>query len=214
MWVLPRLYAVLDVDQVATHHGSPERVAREWLDAGVRLLQLRAKDCNGRTFLQLADKLAGLSREAGATFIVNDRADIAHLSGAAGVHLGQLDLMPADARRVLGDSALVGLSTHNEAQLADALMHPIDYVAIGPVFATTSKRNADPVVGLAGVRAAVDAAAPRGLPVVAIGGITLDRVASVLEEGARSVAIIAALVDGDPSERAKAFLKAVGTANG
>jgi thiamine-phosphate pyrophosphorylase len=208
VWVLPRLYAVLDVDQVAGRQGSPERIAREWLDAGVALLQLRAKDLHGRAFLQLADKLAGLSREAGATFIVNDRADIAHLSGAAGVHVGQLDVMPADARRVLGDSALVGLSTHNESQLADALMHPIDYVAIGPVFATTSKRNADPVVGVPGVRAAVEAAGPRGLPVVAIGGITLDRVASVLEAGARSVAILSALIDGDPSERAKAFLKA------
>lgn len=207
--MLPRLYAVLDVDLITARGGSPERIAREWVDAGVRLLQLRAKSLSGRPFLQLAERLAAVSRDAGATFIVNDRADVAHLSGAAGVHVGQSDLMPADARRVLGDSALVGLSTHSESQLGDALMHPIDYVAIGPVFLTTSKKSPDSVVGLAGVRAAAGAAAPRGLPVVAIGGITLDRVASVLEAGATSVAVISALLDGEPEERAKAFLREV-----
>ena len=210
MWVLPQLYAVLDVDLIAARAGSPERVAREWLDAGVRLLQLRSKALPDRQLLQLAERLAAFSRDAGATFIVNDRADVAHLSGAAGIHVGQTDLAPADARRVVGDSALVGLSTHNDAQLADALMHPIDYVAIGPVFATTSKLNPDPVVGLAGVRAAAAAAAPRGLPVVAVGGLTLERVESVLEAGATSVAIISALLEGNPAERAKEFLEIVG----
>jgi thiamine-phosphate pyrophosphorylase len=111
---------------------------------------------------------------------------------------------------VLPESTLVGLSTHNEAQLAGALMQPVDYVAIGPVFATSSKVDPDPIVGLAGVRAAVAAARPRGLPVVAIGGISLDRVESVLETDAASVAVIAGLLEGDPGERAAAYLRAVG----
>jgi thiamine-phosphate pyrophosphorylase len=209
VWVLPRLYAVLDVDLITARSRSPERVARDWLDAGIRLLQLRAKTLEGRSFLQLAERLTVLTREAGATFIVNDRADVAYLSGASGLHVGQTDLSPADARRVVGDSALVGLSTHNEAQIADALMQPIDYMAIGPVFGTTSKSTPDPVVGLAGIRAASAAAAPRGLPVVAIGGITIEVVGPILEAGATSVAVISALLDGEPAARATDFLRAV-----
>jgi thiamine-phosphate pyrophosphorylase len=210
VWVLPRLYAILDVELVTARGRSPERVAHDWLDAGVRLLQLRAKSLPSRPFLEMAERLALLSRDLGATFIVNDRPDIALLSGAAGLHVGQADLAPTDVRRVLPESTLVGLSTHNDAQLAGALMQPIDYVAIGPVFATSSKADPDPIVGLAGVRAAVAAARPRGLPVVAIGGISLDRVEAVLETDAASVAVIAGLLEGDPGERAAAYLRAVG----
>jgi thiamine-phosphate pyrophosphorylase len=119
-------------------------------------------------------------------------------------------LAPTDVRRVLSESMLIGLSTHNDTQVAEALMQPIDYVAIGPVFATSTKINPDPIVGVAGVRAAVAAARPRGLPVVAVGGISLDRVESVLETEAASIAVIAGLLEGEPGERAAAYVRAVG----
>jgi thiamine-phosphate pyrophosphorylase len=158
----------------------------------------------------LAEALAAAASSAGATFIVNDRADIARLAGASGVHLGQTDLSPADARLVLDESAVVGLSTHNAGQTRLALTEPVDYVAIGPVFLTSSKERPDPVVGLDGVREARAMVAPSGRPLVAIGGITRERAPSVVEAGADSVAVISDLVaGGDPGARARAFLAAL-----
>lgn len=204
---LSRLYAILDV-QVALSHGlTPASVLEAWLSAGVRLIQLRAKTLASGPFLELADALAAEARRAGAVFIVNDRADIARMSGAAGVHVGHDDLSPSDARRIVGPSAIVGVSTHRGVQVEAAVEAPVDYVAIGPVFATSTKERPDPVVGLEGVRGAVAIASGRDRPVVGIGGITLARAASVIDAGAAAVAVIADLMVPDLEGRAGDFLR-------
>jgi thiamine-phosphate pyrophosphorylase len=200
---LPRLYAILDIDRLRTRGLDPFTLAERWLDAGVRLFQLRAKRMASGPMLELAEAIARRADAAGAMFVVNDRADVARLAGAGGLHLGQTDLTPADARLVVGPAMAIGRSTHNEAQVRAALDEPVDYLAIGPVFGTTSKDRPDPVVGLDGVRLAARlasaGASPR--PVVAIGGITLDTAASVIAAGAASVAVIADLLVPDPAVR-------------
>ncbi len=209
--MLPRLYAILDIDLLAQRRLEPLHVLDAWLDAGVRLIQLRAKRMASGAMLALAETSVERTRAAGATFIVNDRADIATLASADGVHLGQDDLRPADVRRVLlPPPAIVGLSTHNQEQAREACAQPISYLAIGPVFATTSKARPDPVVGLDGVRMAAACAAPHALSIVAIGGITLERAPSVIAAGASSVAVISDLLTDDLSARARAFLDALG----
>jgi thiamine-phosphate pyrophosphorylase len=140
---------------------------------------------------------------------MNDRAEIARLSGAAGVHVGQDDLPPSDVRAMVGPRAIVGLSTHNEEQVLRGLSEPISYLAIGPVFATASKANPDPVVGLDGVRRASELARTAGLPVVAIGGITVETAADVIAAGAASVAVISDLIAGDPRARVCRYLNAL-----
>jgi thiamine-phosphate pyrophosphorylase len=217
--VFPALYAILDAELTAARGLTPELLAAAWLDAGIRLIQLRAKSLQSGAFLHLADRLAALAHAAGATFIVNDRADIARLSAAAGAHVGQQDLSPADVRRILPAPAAIGLSTHNQAQLEVALSQPVElaYLAFGPVFTTHSKAQPDPTVGLEGVRLArrtVEAGRPGSpkYPIVAIGGITLARAGEVIDAGATSVAVIADLLDGDPGERARAFLRELGSA--
>ena len=202
-----RFYPILDVDVVASRRLDPLTVLDAWLDAGVRLFQLRAKQMDSGAFLDLADLCARAARLAGAVFIVNDRVDVARLSGAAGVHLGQDDLRPDGARVLLPAPALVGWSTHNDAQVREALTLPIDYLAIGPVFDTSSKLRPDPVVGLDGVRRA--AALAGGRPVVAIGGITIETAAAVLAAGASSIALIGDVTHADAGARARAFLAAV-----
>jgi thiamine-phosphate pyrophosphorylase len=206
--VLPAFYPILDVDVAQARALDPTAVLEAWLHAGVRLVQLRAKSLGGAALLELADRCAHLAAAAGATFIVNDRADVACLSGAAGVHLGQEDLPPAAARRVLPAPAIIGWSTHTDAQLTGAATMPVDYVAIGPVFGTTSKQRPDPVVGLDGVRLAVERSG--GRPVVAIGGITLESAAGVLRAGASSIAVISDVLQPDATARARAFLDVTG----
>lgn len=202
--MLPRFYPILDVD-VATSRGlDPLAVLDAWLDAGVRLVQLRAKQMPGGPFLDLADACSRLATSAGAIFIVNDRVDVARLSGASGVHLGQDDLTPDAARALLPAPALIGWSTHNDEQVRAAAEMPVDYLAIGPVFGTRSKARPDPEVGLAGVRRAAALAA--GRPLVAIGGITAASAGSVLAAGASSVAVIGDVLHTDAGARARAFL--------
>ncbi len=174
------------------------------LRAGVRLLQYRHKGGFERWHLEECTRLAELAREAGAIFVVNDRADIALLAGADGVHVGQDDFPPEAVRRLMGQDKLVGYSTHSEAQARGAETLPVDYVAIGPVFATSTKENPDPVVGLEGVRAARRATTK---PLVAIGGITRQNAAQVLAAGADSVAVARDLVAApDPEAAAREFL--------
>jgi len=179
------------------------------LDGGATCLQIRAKHVASGWFLQCVEAVvARAAGYAGALVIVNDRADIARAAGAGGVHVGQDDLSPAAVRRILGDQALVGLSTHTAAQLADALAQSISYVAIGPVFQTDTKRTGREAFGLDGVRVRASAPRPRGLPVVAIGGITLDRAPSVMNAGADAVAVITDLfAGGDPRARVAAYLR-------
>jgi thiamine-phosphate pyrophosphorylase len=207
--VLPPLYAILDFDAAASRGLQPAALCDIWLEAGIRLIQFRAKHLTGGPMEQLAAGLTERCHAAGARLIVNDRADVARLSGADGVHVGQDDLTPAQARVVVGAEALVGISTHNEEQAREAVQTPVDYLAIGPVFPTSSKDKPDPVVGLDGVAGAKGIAAARGLPLVAIGGITLDNAAAVLEAGASSVAVISDLLAGDPAARAEAFVRLI-----
>jgi thiamine-phosphate pyrophosphorylase len=205
---LPRLYAILDAGLAAARGLEPLTLLDTWLDAGVRLVQLRAKGMPGGELLELARAAAGRASAAGAVFIVNDRADIARLSGADGVHVGQDDLSPRDVRRVVGDAAWVGVSTHSTMQVRAALREPIDYLAVGPVFATQTKgTSVDDPIGLAGVREGAAVARETGLPVVAIGGITLGHAPAVIAAGAASVAVISDLLVGDPAERCREYLK-------
>ena len=143
-----------------------------------------------------------------ADVIVNDRADLARLSGASGVHVGQEDLPPAAARRLLGDAAVIGFSTHSVPQIEAALREPISYLAVGPVFGTSTKDTGYSAVGLDLVRTAARLAG--AVPVVGIGGITVENASSVIAAGASAVAVIGALlIGGDPARRTRAFLQSL-----
>jgi thiamine-phosphate pyrophosphorylase len=159
------------------------------LDGGARIVQFRHKAVYTRKSYDQLEEIASLCRAAGAQLIVNDRADFAAICNA-GLHVGQDDLPPALARRVIGGRVL-GLSTHNESQLRAAAGEPVDYVALGPIFHTGSKQNADPEVGLENLRVWRPLVAR---PLVAIGGITLENVRAVLDAGASCVAVIAGLL--------------------
>jgi thiamine-phosphate pyrophosphorylase len=185
---------------------------------GSRWLQLRAKTLSGGAFLEAATRIQALANANGARLIVNDRADVARLSGAAGVHVGQDDLAPAAARSIVGPHALIGFSTHTEAQLDAAVAQPVNYIAIGPVFGTATKDTGYTAVGLDRVRYAAAAIArasssdlDRTRGVVAIGGITLDTAAAVLAAGATAVAVITDLLaTGDPEARVRAYVERLG----
>ena len=198
----PRLYVIVEAGLVRE---PTTEIARKLIGAGVKMLQYRAKNVPAKEMLASARELAGLARSAGARFFVNDRPDVAYLSKAHGVHVGQDDLDVEEARAVVGPEAWVGLSTHNIEQFEKAARSSADYIAIGPIFETTSKVNPDPVVGLELVRRA------RHLterPVVAIGGITLERAAEVIDAGADSVAVISDILGAeDPAERASQYLR-------
>jgi thiamine-phosphate pyrophosphorylase len=183
---LPYFYPILDIDSLARRDFSPVAAAEAILEGGARILQFRHKGHYSRPVFEQAARVAGLCGGAGAVFIIDDRADIALLLDA-GLHVGQDDLPPADARKLLGLGRLLGFSTHNAAQFAAGLCEPADYLAIGPIFATRSKANPDPVVGTDGLRA-LDRSIDR--PVVAIGGITRENALEVLAAGADSVAVI------------------------
>jgi thiamine-phosphate pyrophosphorylase len=204
---LSPLQAILDVDAAAQAGWQPVDLARAFLSGGARLVQVRAKHLPSGSLLDLCDAVVRMARDAGARVIVNDRVDIARLCGAAGVHVGQDDLPPAAARGILGPHAIVGFSTHTAEQIDAARAHPIDYVAVGPVFGTTTKDTGYPAVGLALVQEA--ARRSGGRPVVAIGGITLENAASVRAAGATGVAVIGDLLRGDPAARVRAYLQAL-----
>jgi thiamine-phosphate pyrophosphorylase len=196
----------VDVEIAESRGWSPVDLARALIDGGARLLQLRAKKLSGRDLLALARELAGLAHAAGASVIVNDRADVARLAGADGVHVGQDDLPPEIVRRVMPTGAL-GVSTHTLEQIEEALRGPATYVAFGPVFATGTKETGYESVGLEMV---ARAAARSDRPLVAIGGITLERAPEVIAAGASAVAVISDLLAGDPASRARAYVAALG----
>jgi len=200
------LHAIVDVEASIRAGLRALDVARGYLLAGASVLQIRGKALGSRDFLEVADACVAAARPFNATVIINDRVDIARLSGAAGVHVGQGDLSPTAARRLLGGAAIVGLSTHTIRQIEAAVMEPITYLAIGPVFGSATKDTGYDATGLALVREAVRLAG--SLPVVAIGGITLENASSVIDAGAASVAVIGDLLTGaDPERRARAFLQ-------
>jgi thiamine-phosphate pyrophosphorylase len=206
--VLPRLYVILDATLL---NNSPHDCAQELAAAGVRLMQYRDKSASAWELLQTSRELVSSLKPHGASLIVNDRPDVAALAGAAGVHVGQDDLSPEQARAVVGKEVWVGVSTHNLEQFRRAAATSADYIAVGPIFATTSKENPDPVVGLELIRLV---RALTDKPIVAIGGITLDRAASVVAAGADSVAVIRdVLCAAKPGERARSFLETLAAAN-
>jgi thiamine-phosphate pyrophosphorylase len=207
--ILPPLYAVVDVDACARAGWAPRDLARAYLAGGARLLQLRAKALPSGAFLDLAAQLVEDAVPAAARVIVNDRADVAVLARADGVHVGQDDLAPADVRRVTGPGPIVGLSTHTPAQVDEALGQPISYLAVGPIFETATKATGYDPVGLAAASDAVRRAARAGLPVVAIGGITLATARAVIHAGAVSVAVIGDLITTDPEARVRQYLAAL-----
>jgi thiamine-phosphate pyrophosphorylase len=203
-----RLHAIVDVDAAQRAASSPIDIARAFLEGGARFLQLRAKSLSSSALLELADLVVREGAAAGASVVINDRVDVALLSGAAGVHLGQDDLSPSAARIILGPAAIVGYSTHDVAQIENALRQPSSYIAVGPVFGTTTKATGYEAVGLDLVRKAVSLA--QGRPVVAIGGITLERAPGVIAAGASAVAVIGDLLaTGDPRERVRSYLQAL-----
>ena len=206
--VLPRLYVILDAALLAT----PQReCARQLVDAGVRLLQYRNKAASARRLLEDAKGLAEELIPRGVTFIVNDRSDVAALAGASGVHVGQGDLSVEETRAVVGRDRLVGISTHNRAQFEQAAATSADYIAVGPVFSTSTKANTDPVVGTEMIR---EVRPLTDKPIVAIGGITLERAADLVRAGAQSVAVTSDILRApDPAERARQFIKILQEAN-
>lgn len=202
--MLPPLHAILDVDAAAAAGWTPLELAARFFDGGATLVQLRAKHLESGPLLDLADRLVAGARPYGARIVVNDRVDVAVLSRAAGAHVGQDDLTPADARAQLGPGAIVGVSTHDTRQFTRALQAPVTYIAVGPVFGTRTKDTGYEPVGLDLVRAARRLAP--GMPIVAIGGITLATAPAVLEAGATAVAVIGDLLaTGDPAAQAASY---------
>jgi len=182
--ILPRLYPILDTASLAQRDCAVETAARAMLEGGARILQFRHKGHYSRALFEEAERVAELCRRAGALFVIDDRADIALLLDA-GLHVGQDDLPPQDARRLLGPGRMLGFSTHNAAQFAAALDEPVDYLAFGPIFPTASKENPDPVVGLETLRQL-----PADRPLVAIGGIRRANALRILAAGAGCLAVI------------------------
>jgi len=212
---IPVLQAILDAD-VAARAGWPILdLASAYLRGGARLLQLRAKSMPGDRLLATASALVPLAHKHQAQIIINDRADLARLSSADGVHVGQEDLSPSAVRSIVGDAAVVGLSTHTGEQVARAVLEPVSYVAVGPVFGTATKATGLSPVGLDMVRDAARCASSRGLPIVAIGGVTLENAQSVLDAGATCVAVISDLVAaGDPEARVRAYIERLSRSDG
>jgi thiamine-phosphate pyrophosphorylase len=202
---LPGFYAIVDAGVLEQRGVALANFAREIRDAGVRLVQYRDKHGAPQTILRNIETIRSVFSGHECLLMMNDRADLAVLAGCDGVHVGQEDLSPDDARRVVGAGRWIGVSSNTDEQMRLADASCADYVAVGPVFATGTKVDAKPVIGLEGVRRA------RGLtkkPIVAIGGITRGNARSVIDAGANSVAVISALIaEGEPVEKvARDFL--------
>jgi thiamine-phosphate pyrophosphorylase len=201
---LPRFYPILDIS-CFVNNGSLVEAARELAAAGCTLLQYRNKSGNARQMLHEARELRA-RLGASVQLIMNDRADLCLAAQYDGLHVGQDDLSAEAARRIIGGDRWLGVSTHNPEQLAEADQTSADYLAIGPVFATSSKANPDPVVGLAGVRRARELTCK---PLVAIGGITRANAHSVIDAGADAVAVISDWLR-DPGKSAEEFSRVLG----
>lgn len=205
---LPPFYPIVDTGAAQDCGIHPVKMAGEIFEGGARILQFRHKGFLSRQAYEWLEEIARLAEEAKAMLVVNDRADLAKLFSAA-LHLGQDDLPPAAARTITGESAIVGLSTHNEAQLRAAVAERVDYLALGPIFGTATKENPDATVGLTELRRLRPLT---NRPLVAIGGIALANALEVREAGADSVAIIAGLFpkDGNIRKRAEEWIDLLG----
>jgi thiamine-phosphate pyrophosphorylase len=186
---LPKIYPITDVRLTKISHA--EQVEK-LIEGGAKIVQLREKYAAPKDFYESAKKALKIARRQNVKIIINDRVDIALVLKADGVHLGQDDLPPKNAREILGEKAIIGFSTHNIKQAISAVKLPINYLAIGPVFATKTKENPDEIVGIEGVKKVREAVGD--FPLVAIGGITLENFQDVLDAGANSVAIISDLL--------------------
>lgn len=193
--MFPKVYPITDVALAGVSHAEQLSLLA---DGGATFIQLREKHLSPSDFYADAKAALAIARQRGVTLIINDRVDIALALRADGVHLGQDDLPPDAARKLLGNDAIIGYSTHNVAQAIAAGALPVGYIAIGPIFQTGTKANPDPVVGLDGLRAVRKAIGDRHL--VAIGGITPQNAKTVIDAGADSVALISALLSGGATE--------------
>lgn len=190
-------------------------LADAYLAGGARFLQIRCKHASSRDFLSTCEEIVSRARPAGCLVIVNDRADVARLSDADGVHVGQTDLEPAATRRIVGGEAVLGLSTHSADQVRAAARQPVDYIAVGPIFGTSTKDTGYDHVGTMFVSEALEILREAGnpKPIVAIGGITLETTAAVILAGATSVAVISDLLaTGNPESRVREYLQALSEA--
>jgi thiamine-phosphate pyrophosphorylase len=206
LFPLPKVYPITDIALSGLSHAEQVEMLGE---GGATFIQLREKVLSPLDFFLQAGAAVEVARRRGMQVIINDRVDIALAVRAHGVHLGQNDLPPEAARRLLGADSTIGYSTHNIEQVQRALALPIDYLAIGPIFPTTSKADTEPVVGLDGLRAVRNLVTK--LPIVAIGGITPQNAKAVIEAGATSVAVISNLVS-DPTriaERTRSLLESI-----
>ena len=202
------LYAIIDSSLV--NLDDVGEYARELVDSGVRLIQLRAKGEGSRAALIAARAIRAATKDK-ALFIVNDRVDIAMLSGADGVHLGQDDIPLVEARRLM-PNALIGISTHNLEEATDAASLVADYISYGPIFATRTKKDADIPKGLEGLKSLAPSI---NIPIVAIGGITVETAASVIEAGASAIAVISdILLADDIKSRASEIISRIGRKGG
>jgi thiamine-phosphate pyrophosphorylase len=192
--VFPRVYPITDVKLAGVSHAEQVSLLA---DGGATFVQLREKNLSPLDFYREAEAALAVARQRGVSLIINDRVDIALATGADGVHLGQGDLPPEVARKLLGKHAIIGYSTHNVSQAIAAALLPVNYVAIGPIFQTSTKVDPDPVVGLEGLRAVRKAIGQMRL--VAIGGITPANAGNVIDAGADSIALISALFAGGPT---------------
>lgn len=199
------LYAIID-NSIRPELSNSE-IARRVLAGGAGILQLRGKGLTSRELLEQAREIRELTRKAGATFIVNDRADIAMLSEADGVHLGQDDLPISEARKILGRGKLIGISTHNMEQALKAEQEGADYIGFGPVFETKTKADAEEAKGLQALR---EVKGNVKVPVVAIGGVKLESLKDAIIAGADGIAVISAIVKAEDIEEAtRRFVEAV-----
>lgn len=187
--MLPRVYAIVDTTTLEQRKADPVTVAAALIEGGIRLLQFRHKGPFPRAVFAQAEQIAALCAEAGTIFVIDDRADIAKLLDAA-VHLGQQDLPPHAVRKIMG-GGIIGFSTHNEEQLRAGDAEPVDYLAIGPIFTTTSKKNPGAVIGMQRIPAL---RVLTSKPLVAIGGITRATAPALWQAGIDSVAVISDLL--------------------
>ena len=206
--IFPPLYAVVDHGVALNYGWRVPQLAKAYLEGGARLLQIRAVGVHSGALLAWCDEVIEAARSYGALVIVNDRADVARMSGAAGVHIGQADLQISAVRQLLPEGAIVGLSTHSKEQVDQAARQAVGYVAVGPVYDTTTKATGYRAVGLELVQIAANLR-PRW-PVVGIGGITLESAGDVFRVGGSAVAVISdLLVGGDPAQRVRDYIDAL-----
>lgn len=203
-FVLPKIYPITDVSISGLSH--VEQI-RRLMEGGAGVIQMREKNASPREFYESAKEALILAEAKKLKIIINDRADIAFVLQAGGVHLGQDDLPPRAARELLGKTGVIGFSTHGIEQAIEAVRLPVDYIAVGPVFATRTKQNPEPSIGLEGVRAVRRAIG--NFPLVAIGGITLENAPDVFRAGADSLAVIGDLLfEPDKiAEKTRRYLK-------